>query len=146
MRFLTDPQHLVASGRSFGGHAIFPDHVRLTCGRLSGGSRAVSLEEIGEEGREEVTAAEMERSIEFLLQHQTTPEGRIERTQVQLSETQVQIAELGRVVQMQAQSHSHLNQTLTRAVSALADARSKTEARVDHLAGAVERLVERLSP
>jgi ABC-type transporter Mla subunit MlaD len=114
---------------------------------------AVSLKEIGEERREEMTGEEMERAIEFLLQHQATLEGRIERTQMQLSETQAQlsetqaqIAELGRVVRMQAESQGQLNQTLTTAISALAEAQSKTEAKVDRLAGALEKLVERLSP
>ena len=121
---------------------------------------AAVLEEIGEERREEMTGEEMERAIEFLLQHQATLEGRIERmqaqlsgtqaqlseTQAQLSGTQAQITELGRVVQMQAESQSQLNQTLTTAISALAEAQLKTETKVDRLAGAVEKLVERLSP
>jgi len=107
-----------------------------------------------------MTGEEMERAIEFLLQHQATLEGRIERmqaqlsgtqaqlseTQAQLSGTQAQITELGRVVQMQAESQSQLNQTLTTAISALAEAQLKTETKVDRLAGAVEKLVERLSP
>jgi chromosome segregation ATPase len=121
---------------------------------------AVSLKEVDGERREEMTGEEMERAIEFLLQHQGTLEGRIERTQVQLSETQAQlsetqaqlsetqaqIAELGRVVRMQAESQSQLNQTLTTAISALAEAQLKTETKVDRLAGALEKLVERLSP
>jgi chromosome segregation ATPase len=107
-----------------------------------------------------MTGEEMERAIEFLLQHQATLEGRIERTQMQLSETQAQlsetqtqlsgtqaqIAELGRVVRMQAESQSQLNQTLTTAISALAEAQLKTETKIDRLAGALEKLVERLSP
>ena len=107
-----------------------------------------------------MTGEEMERAIEFLLQHEATLEGRIERTQAQLSETQAQlsetqtqlsetqaqIAELGRVVRMQAESQSQLNQTLTTAISALAEAQLKTETKVDRLAGALEKLVERLSP
>jgi chromosome segregation ATPase len=100
-----------------------------------------------------MTGEEMERAVEFLLRHQATLDGRIERMQVQLSETQAQVsetqaqlAELGRVVRMQAESQSQFNQTLTTAVTALAEAQTKTEAKVDRLAGVVEKLVERLSP
>jgi septal ring factor EnvC (AmiA/AmiB activator) len=89
----------------------------------------------------------MERAIEFLLQNQATLEQRVEQTQAQLSQTQGQlgqvvesIAELNRVVQMQSTSQSELNQMLTRAVTGLAEAQAKTEAKVDRLAGLVERL------
>lgn len=100
-----------------------------------------------------MTGEEMERAIEFLLQNQATLEDRIGRTQMQLSETQGQlgrvvesIAELNRVVQMQAESQGQLNQTLTTAITALAEAQQKTEAKVDRLTNVVEKLVERLSP
>ena len=86
-----------------------------------------------------MTGEEMERAIEFLLQNQGTLEQRVEQTQAQLGE-------LGRVVRMQAESQGQLNQTLTTAITALADAQAKTEAKVDRLAGVVEKLVERLSP
>jgi ABC-type transporter Mla subunit MlaD len=96
-----------------------------------------------------MTGDEMERAIEFLLQNQATLEQRVEQTQVQLSETQGQlgqvvesIAELNRVVRMQAESQGQLNQMLTTAVTALAEAQTKTEAKVDRLAGLVERLAE----
>lgn len=93
-----------------------------------------------------MTGEEMERAIEFLLQNQATLEQRVEQTQQQLSETQAQLGELARVVQMQADSQGQLNQTLTTAITALAEAQSKTELKVDRLAGVVEKLVERLSP
>jgi ABC-type transporter Mla subunit MlaD len=86
-----------------------------------------------------MTGEEMERAIEFLLENQATLEARV-------TQTQEQLAELGRVVQMQAESQGQLNQTLTTAISALAEAQQKTEAKVDRLAGVVEKLVERLSP
>ncbi|HEX8503702.1 MAG TPA: hypothetical protein VF659_24165 [Pyrinomonadaceae bacterium] len=85
-----------------------------------------------------MTGEEMERAIEFLLENQATLEARV-------TQTQQQIAELGRVVQMQAESQGQLNQTLTTAISTLAEAQAKTEAKVDRLAGVVEKLVERLS-
>jgi len=93
-----------------------------------------------------MTGEEMERAIEFLLQNQATMEERIERTQAQLSQAVESIAELNRVVTMQATSQAEVNQMLTRAVAGLAEAQTRTEAKVDRLAGVVEKLVERLSP
>lgn len=80
----------------------------------------------------------MERAIEFLLQNQATLEQRVEQTQAQL-------AELTSAVRMQADSQSQLNQTLTTAVTALAEAQLKTEAKVDRLVDVVGQLVERLA-
>jgi ABC-type transporter Mla subunit MlaD len=89
-----------------------------------------------------MTGEEMERAIEFLLQNQATLEGRIEQVNRDLGE---RIGELTAVVRMQADSQSQFNQTLTTAVTALAEAQQKTEAKVDRLADVVGRLVERLS-
>jgi|SRR5215204_1018768 len=100
-----------------------------------------------------MTGEEMERAIEFLLQNQATLETRVAKTQEQISQTQGQlsqavesIAELNRIVRMQADSQGQLNQMLTQAITGLAEAQVKTEAKVDRLAGVVEKLVERLSP
>jgi ABC-type transporter Mla subunit MlaD len=93
-----------------------------------------------------MTGEEMERAIEFLLQNQATLEQRVEQTQGQLGQVVESIAELNRVVRMQADSQGQLNQMLTTAITTLADAQAKTEAKVDRLAGVVERLVERLPP
>ena len=82
-----------------------------------------------------MTGEEMERAIEFLLQNQATLEQRVEQTQAQLSE-------LTRVVQMQTDSQGQFNQTVTTAITALAEAQAKTEAKVDRLAGLVERLAK----
>lgn len=79
-----------------------------------------------------MTGEEMERAIGFLLQNQATFEERV--------------TELSRIMQMQAESQGQLNQTLTTAITALAEAQSKTEAKVDRLTTVVEKLVERLSP
>lgn len=96
-----------------------------------------------------MTGEEMERAIEFLLQNQATLEERIEQVNRDLggriAETQAQLTELTRVVRMQADSQGKFNQTLTTAVTALAEAQTKTEAKVDRLAGVVEQLVERLA-
>lgn len=93
-----------------------------------------------------MTGEEMERAIEFLLQSQATLEERVTQTQEQLSKAVESIVELNRVVTMQATSQAEVNQMLTRAVVGLAEAQTRTEAKVDRLAGVVERLVERLSP
>jgi chromosome segregation ATPase len=114
-----------------------------------------------------MTGDEMERAIEFLLQNQARLEERGAQTQQQLSQTQQQLSqtqeqlgqtqeqlgqtqqqlgELNRIVQMQATSQGELNQMLTRAITTLAEAQVRTEAKVDKLAGVVEKLVERLSP
>jgi chromosome segregation ATPase len=107
-----------------------------------------------------MTGEEMERAIEFLLKNQATHDERIERTQAQIGEMQAQlsktqtqlaqtvesIAELNRVVQMQAESQGQFNQMLTTAITGLAEAQTRTETKVDRLAGIVEALVERLSP
>jgi hypothetical protein len=79
-----------------------------------------------------MTGAEMERAIEFLLQNQATLEERV--------------TELSRIMQMQAESQGQLNQTLTTAITTLAEAQTKTETKVDRLTVVVEKLVERLSP
>lgn len=92
-----------------------------------------------------MTGEEMERAIEFLLQNQATLEGSLARTQSQLSDTQTQVAELVQVVRMQADSQGQFNQTLTTAVTALAEAQTKTEMKVDRLADVVGQLVERLA-
>ena len=80
-----------------------------------------------------MTGEEMERAIEFLLQNQATLEQRVEQTQAQ-------IADLGHVVRMQADSQGQLNQILTQTMINLAEAQAKTLEKVDRLAGLVERL------
>ena len=97
-----------------------------------------------------MTGEEMERAIDFLLRSQANLEARIEQVNAnlgtQLSQAVESIAELNRVVRMQTDSQGQLNQTLTTAITALAEAQQKTETKVDRLAGVVEKLVERLSP
>jgi hypothetical protein len=97
-----------------------------------------------------MTGEEMERAIDFLLRSQANLEARIEQVNAnlgtQLSQAVESIAELNRVVRMQTDSQGQLNQTLTTAITALAEAQQKTETKVDRLAGLVEKLVERLSP
>lgn len=90
-----------------------------------------------------MTGEEMERAIDFLLRSQANLGARIEQVNANLG---AQIAELTGVVRMQADSQSQFNQTVTTAITALAEAQQKTEAKVDRLAGVVEKLVERLSP
>ena len=95
-----------------------------------------------------MTGEEMERAIEFLLQSQASVEARIEQVNRELggriAQTVESIAELNRVVQMQAESQGQLNEMLTRAVTGLAEAQTRTETKVDRLTGIVEKLAERL--
>jgi chromosome segregation ATPase len=72
-----------------------------------------------------MTGEEMERAIEFILQRQATLEERIEQTQTQLAQTVESVSELNRTVQMQASSQSQFNETVTAAITALADSQQK---------------------
>lgn len=89
-----------------------------------------------------MTGEEMERAIEFLLQNQATLEERIEQVNRDLGG---RLAELTAIVRMQADSQGQLNQTLATTVTALAEAQTRTEAKVDRLVGVVEQLVEKLA-
>jgi hypothetical protein len=95
-----------------------------------------------------MTTEEMERAIEFLLQSQA-------KHDAQIAELREQVAETNRIVQMHAESQSQLNETLTKTVAALADSHQRaearsntrhneTDARLDRLTAAVEKLVERV--
>jgi flagellar biosynthesis chaperone FliJ len=84
----------------------------------------------------------MERAIDFLLRSQANLEARIEQVNTNLG---AQIADLTSAVRMQADSQSQFNQTVTTAITALAEAQQKTEAKVDRLADVVGKLVERLA-
>jgi ABC-type transporter Mla subunit MlaD len=91
-----------------------------------------------------MTGEEMERAIDFLLKSQANLEQRIEQVNAnlgaQLSQVVDSIAELNNVVRMQADSQSQFNQTVTTAITALAEAQAKTEAKVDRLADIVGKL------
>jgi hypothetical protein len=91
-----------------------------------------------------MTGEEMERAIEFLLQNQATLEERLEQVNRdlggRLAETQAQLGELTAVVRMQADSQGQFNQTLTTAVTALAEAQAKTESKVARLVELVGKL------
>lgn len=103
-----------------------------------------------------MTGEEMERAIDFLLRSQANLETRIEQVNENLG-TKIEglaarveglaesVAALTSVVRMQADSQGQFNQTLTTAVTALAEAQAKNEAKVDRLADVVGRLVERLA-
>lgn len=90
-----------------------------------------------------MTGEEMERAIDFLLRSQANLEARIEQVNANLG---AKIEELTQAVRIQADSQGHFNQTVTTAITALAEAQQQTESKIDRLAGVVEKLVERLSP
>lgn len=85
-----------------------------------------------------MTGEEMERAIEFLLQSHATLEERV-------TQTQAQLAELTAIVRMQADSQGQFNQTVTTAITSLAEAQQKTEVKVDRLTDVVGKLVEQLA-
>ena len=115
-----------------------------------------------------MTGEEMERAIDFLLRSQATLEGRIEQVNANLGtrieeltgrvgelagrvgeltgrvgELAESVTELNRVVRMQADSQSQFNQTVTTAITTLAEAQVKTEAKLDRLADLVGKLAGR---
>ncbi|MCA1566294.1 MAG: hypothetical protein LC803_11780 [Acidobacteria bacterium] len=84
----------------------------------------------------------MERAIEFLLQSQANH-------QVRLDELAAQVSEIGRVVQLQAETQTEFIQIVTRHVEAqgeinasLRAAVSRTDERLDRLEVLVERYIE----
>lgn len=98
-----------------------------------------------------MTGEEMERAIDFLLRSQATLEGRIEQVNANLGtrieeltgrvgELTESVTELNRVVRMQADSQSQFNQTVTTAITTLAEAQAKTESKIDRLADLVGKL------
>ncbi|MDX6270067.1 MAG: hypothetical protein QOD28_1290 [Acidobacteriota bacterium] len=89
-----------------------------------------------------MTGEEMERAIEFLLQGQASH-------QVRLDELTAQVAEIGRVVQLQAETQTEFIQIVTRHIEAqgeinasLRAAVSRTDERLDRLEVLVERYIE----
>lgn len=96
-----------------------------------------------------MTGEEMERAIDFLLKSQANLEARIEQVNTNLGarieELATRVDELTGTVRMQAESQGQFNQTVTTAITALAEAQQKTEAKVDRLADVVGKLVERLT-
>jgi hypothetical protein len=82
-----------------------------------------------------MTSEEMERAIEFLLRSQA-------KHDAQIAELREQVAETNRIVQMSTESQSQLNEMLTKAITDLAVSQRQTDARLNQLAGVVEKLVE----
>jgi uncharacterized coiled-coil protein SlyX len=80
---------------------------------------------------------EVERAIGFLLESQA-------KHDAQIGELREAVAETNRTVQMHAESQLQLNETLTTAITALADSQSRTDERLTRLAGLVEKLAERV--
>lgn len=82
-----------------------------------------------------MSGEEMERAVEFLLASQA-------KHDAQIGELRDQVAELNRVITMQSESQTQFNQTITNAITALVESQRQTDARLNRLAGVVERLVE----
>jgi hypothetical protein len=84
-----------------------------------------------------MTNDEVERAIGFLLESQA-------RHDTQIGELREQVAEISRVVQVNAGSQLQLNETITAAITALANFQRGTDERLTRLAGLVEKLAERI--
>ena len=82
-----------------------------------------------------MTGEEMERAIEFILQNKATLEGRIEQTQAQIAET-------NRIVQMQAISQSEFNQTITAVITTLADSQQRLADSLQHTDRKLDTLID----
>ena len=84
-----------------------------------------------------MTGEEMERAIEFILQNQATLEERIEQTQAQIAET-------NRIVQMQAISQSEFNQTITAVITTLSESQQRLTESQQQLAESQRQLADSL--
>jgi septal ring factor EnvC (AmiA/AmiB activator) len=88
-----------------------------------------------------MTNEEMERAIEFLLQHQATLEQRIEQTNEQLAKTDAQVAETNRQLAAYAETQSEFIAIVARSIQALIESQARTDERLNALIGVVERHV-----
>ncbi len=87
---------------------------------------------------------EVERAIGFLLESQAKHDAQIGELREAVAGLTQQVAETNRVVQMHADSQLQLNETITGAITALADSQRRTDERLTRLAGLVEKLAERV--
>ncbi len=86
-----------------------------------------------------MTSEEMQRAIEFLLEHQATLEQRIEQTNAQIAETSRQLAAY-------AETQSEFLEIATRSIQTLAQAQTRTDerqTRMDERLNALLSIVER---
>jgi septal ring factor EnvC (AmiA/AmiB activator) len=88
-----------------------------------------------------MTGEEMERAIEFLLQSQANSEARLNRLETGLEQTNQQVAETSRQLQVYAETQTEFIQIVTTAMQGLAAAQSRTDERLNNLAGVVERII-----
>jgi hypothetical protein len=98
------------------------------------------------EGNDHMTGEEMERAIEFLLQSQASFEARMSvseahqrRTDEQIAETGRQLAETGRQLAAYAGTQSEFIRSTTESITGLAEAQSRTDAKLDKLIGLFEQ-------
>ena len=86
-----------------------------------------------------MTGEEMERAIEFLLQSQANFETRMAAFEAQRQRTDEQIAETGRQLATYAEMQSEFIGAMTRSVAGLAEAQTRTDAKLDKLIGLFEQ-------
>ena len=90
-----------------------------------------------------MTSEEMERAISFLLDSQAKHDAQIGELRDRVAELAEQVGEINRVIRLQSESQSQFNEMITNAVISLIDSQRQTDARINQLAGVVERLVEK---
>jgi len=93
-----------------------------------------------------MTSEEMERAIEFLLQSQANFEARMSvfevqqrRTDEQIAETGRQLAETAHQLGVYAETQSEFIRSTTESISGLAEAQTRTDAKLDKLIGLFEQ-------
>jgi len=86
-----------------------------------------------------MTGEEMERAIEFLLQSQANFETRMAAFEEQQRRTDEQIAETGRQLATYAETQSEFIGAMTQSVAGLAEAQTRTDAKLDKLIGLFEQ-------
>ncbi len=94
-----------------------------------------------------MTAEEMERAIGFLLESQARHDAQIGELRESVTELRGAVAEVNSVIREQSASQSQLNESMTAAITRLADSQAETQAqmremngRLNALIGVVERL------
>jgi hypothetical protein len=86
-----------------------------------------------------MTGEEMERAIEFLLQSQANFEARMSEFEARQRRTDEQLAETGRQLAAYAEMQSEFIRSATESITGLAEAQTRTDAKLDKLIGLFEQ-------
>lgn len=86
-----------------------------------------------------MTGEEMERAIEFLLKNQADFAARQDRTDARLDELTAQVTETSKQLQIYAETQSVFIRSATESITGLAEAQTRTDAKLDRLIGLFEQ-------